>query len=297
MDSQSNKQFHFHPQVPPPPVPQQNWQWIQLLQEKDNKIKELKERLENTHNSIVQQDKYLDDYETKIDKLETDLKSCQEMLKTKDNEVKNSKEVLNNLELENKQLHIESKKTSINFEVQDKKKYEEIETLKRDIEKLNKENSNKEKKLKDLTEELSKLKSKSENPDKLIKNESNCLKSLDFRFTCDFCGYRFPNKFDLKNHMKSIHESLIQKKVIDQRLNIMRSIQNLQSNEFSRNTHNCKFQCKINHQRFNFKKEQSNIYMTELQNLASQNSYVINVNNVCNKTFFNHFASTQETSS
>ena len=94
MYSHTSSLNNFHPQVPPPPIGQLDWQWIQHLQGKDREITELKKKVEELHSSIEQQDKYLDDIEVKIENLEKDVKHKTDLLKDKDDELEKLKQNL-----------------------------------------------------------------------------------------------------------------------------------------------------------------------------------------------------------
>ena len=72
--SNQNNAFEFHPEIPPPQAPQHNWQWIQLLQEKDTKIADLIGSLKDSDKAIKEQDDNLDKYEDKIELLKKELK-------------------------------------------------------------------------------------------------------------------------------------------------------------------------------------------------------------------------------
>ena len=97
---------NFYQQVPPPQVNHTNLQWTQILNEKVREILQLNKKIEELHNSIVEQDKYLDGFEVKIENLEKELKIKIQESKDKETELESIKFGYSKLEGERKTTFI-----------------------------------------------------------------------------------------------------------------------------------------------------------------------------------------------
>ena len=78
MYSHNPSQFYYNHEVPPPQIPQHNWQWIQILQEKDKRILDMTKTIEEYKRSVKEQDDILDKYEEKHEVLEGKVKNKEE---------------------------------------------------------------------------------------------------------------------------------------------------------------------------------------------------------------------------
>ena len=262
----------------------------------------MKNKVEELHGSIEQQDKYLDEFEVKIENLEKDVKNKTDLLKHKDCELEKLKSRLSKCENENKEIRrskdkleydVKKYKEEINNTKLDLNRKEKVITdnestvtnLQREIKGLKCENENKVLLLKDLEAEIERLNEKITESKENKAEVFNCMKQLEYKYTCDMCGHKFPQKDQLKGHIMSFHETILREQVYKQRVDLLAKIKTLQYDE-NLNVHNCNNSCFINHRRFNFIRCKSNIFIEKLDGCQNEIFTCISyANNANNHTF------------
>ena len=309
MNSQQPRPFKYHPDVPPPPVPQQNWQWIQLLQEKDRKISEMSKTIQEYQKSVQEQDDNLDRYEEKHEELENKLKFREEQIKNLNSKFNN---ILEDTERKDKELSVQKKKAcdseqeimilrKENQEIKDmisKRKEKNVELVKenqvlmKEIAGLNVENQKKYESLLKLTAEVTSLKEDVANHETMIP-ESDSTKHVESKLKCDFCSEKFAKLKDLKNHIVTNHEAKNKMEVLSQRNAIMSKVLKLKNAEdLTTSVHKCKGICHISHKRYDFVPKLSNIWLEKFNSINLETNIENGETEVnhCDMTFFNDYA-------
>ena len=278
-------------------------QFVRNAQERENKVKREYEEFKKDTRGVVEKVKILEkdkeEFKSKFlflkSKMEKSLRDTQDVLTSKDEEISKMKDEVIDIKVNLENAKIVHEKAASEFKVKHDKQVSKIEELSDENDSL--------KQLKnDLTDELLAKKSEvevlEEKVEVSLKSSSSSLKDeleqVHFE-ECDHCELKFGKKEELNSHKEVIHEQIKNKealmfklnkakeKVLERKFQLTISLLNLKKKETTERQKcscktfcrvhfykcDCLTYCRISHDKYRFKKPQSEEVYDKLQSLPT----------------------------